>query len=123
MSLLIMEMIVTTQILKIFAVEGAVARLELRFFFSSKRKKVKFFKLNFFFSTDYKKFIRATNNHQIVLKPKYDVDELLKRLWFTSDDFLKKIRWPDRNVMKFHEKIMRQSKSFQKVIRSEPETL
>ena len=65
----------------------------------------------------------SANNHQIVIKPKYDVNTLFKRLWFTSDDFLEKNRWPDENFMKFHEKIMRQSKSFQKVIRSEPETL
>ena len=72
---------------------------------------------------DYKKLILARNNHQNVMKPEYDVNGYYARLRFTSDDFLKKIRWPDRNVMKFHEIFMRPSKSFQKVIRSEPETL
>ena len=33
----------------------------------------------------------SANNHQIVMKPKYDVNGLSKRLWFTSDDFLEKI--------------------------------
>ena len=65
----------------------------------------------------------SANNHQIVIESKYDVHELFKRFWLTSDDFLEKNRWPDENFMKFHEKIMRQSKSFQKVIRSEPETV
>ena len=65
----------------------------------------------------------SANNHQMNMQPKYDVNGLLRRFWFTSDDFLEKNRWPDENFMKFHEKIMRQSKSFQKVIRSEPETL
>ena len=63
------------------------------------------------------------NTYPIVMRPKYDPNWILKRPWFTSDDFLKTFRWPDENFMKFHEKIMRQSKSFQKVIRSEPETL
>ena len=42
----------------------------------------------------------SANNHQIVMKPKYDVNGLLRRLWFTSDDFLEKNRWPDENFMK-----------------------
>ena len=57
------------------------------------------------------------------MKPKYDVNGYLGHLRVTSDDFLTKIRWPDRNVMTFHEKIMRPSKTFQKVIRSDPATL
>ena len=65
----------------------------------------------------------SANNHQIVMRPKYDVNGYLGHMCVTSDDFLTKIRWPHRNVMKFHEKIMRHSKSFQKVIRSDPETL
>ena len=42
----------------------------------------------------------SANNHQIVIKLKYDVNELFKRLWFTFDDLLEKNRWPDENFMK-----------------------
>ena len=55
------------------------------------------------------------------MKPKYVSNEILKRLWFTSDDFLGKFRWPNENFMKFQKIFIRQSKIFQKVIRSEPE--
>ena len=72
---------------------------------------------------DHKNQLLATNNHQIVMRLKYDVNGYLGHMRVTSDDFLTKIRWPDRNVMKFHEKIMRPSKFSQKVIRSEPGTL
>ena len=123
MNLLNMEMILHTQILKKFHTEGILVQHEVGNFFSLKRKKVKFFKLNFFFSMSYKKIIRATNTHQIVMRPEYDVNELYAPLWFTSDNFLKIIWWPDENFMKFHEKIIRHSKKFQKVIRNEPETL
>ena len=65
----------------------------------------------------------SANNHQIVMRPKYDVNGYLGHMCVTSDDFLTKIRWQDRNVMKFHDIFMRPSKFSQKVIRSEPETL
>ena len=57
------------------------------------------------------------------MRPKYDVNELFGRPCVTSDDILKKIRRPDENFMKFHEKIMGLSKMCQKVIRSDPGTL
>ena len=72
---------------------------------------------------DYIFELMSANTHQIVMRPKYDVNEYLGHMRVNSDDFLTNIRWPHRNVMKSHEKIMRPSKSFQKVIRSEPETL
>ena len=64
----------------------------------------------------------SPNDHQIVMRLKYDVNGYLGHMRVTSDDFLTKIRWLHRNVMKFHEKIIRHSKSFQKVIRNDPET-
>ena len=71
----------------------------------------------------HKSELMSANTHQIVMRPEYDVNGLYAPLWFTSDDFLKNIWWLDRNFMKFHEIFMRPSKSFQKVFRSEPETL
>ena len=46
---------------------------------------------------------------------------MLKRRWFTSDDFLAQFRWPDENVMKFQKIFIRPSKIFQKIIRSDSE--
>ena len=50
---------------------------------------------------DHKNSVLATNTYQIVMRPKYDVNELFAPLWLTSDDFLKIFRWPDENFMKF----------------------
>ena len=78
---------------------------------------------NFFFFKNHGNELRIANNHQNVIKPKYVSNDMLKRPWFTSDDFLKTFRWPDENIMKFHEIFIRPSKLSEKVIRSEPETL
>ena len=72
---------------------------------------------------DHKNELLATNTHQNVMKPEYDVNGFIAPLWFTSDDFLKKIRWPDDNFMKFDEIFIRPSQNFQKVIRSYSQTL
>ena len=72
---------------------------------------------------DYKNELRSANNHQNGMKPKYVVNGFIAHLWFTSDDFLKNVRWPDENFMKFHDIFIRPSKLSQKVIRSKPETL
>ena len=71
----------------------------------------------------YKSKLISANTHQIVMRPEYDVNGFIGRLWFTSDDFLKIFRWPDEYFMKFDEIFIRPSKSFQKVIRSESWTL
>ena len=86
------------------------------FFLQKKKKK----KVVFFF-TNHKNKLRIKNNHQNIMKPKYVSNEIWKRLWLTSDDFLKTFRWPDENIMKFQNIFIRRSKNFQKVIRSEPE--
>ena len=72
---------------------------------------------------EYKNELRSANNHQNVIKPKYVVNEFLAHLWFTSDDFLKNFRWSDENFLKLHDIFIRPSKLWQKVIRSEPDTL
>ena len=53
------------------------------------------------------------------MRPEYDVNVFIAPLWFTSDDFLKKFRWPDENILECHDIFIRPSKLFQKVIRSE----
>ena len=50
------------------------------------------------FNMNYVFELISANNHQIVMKPKYDVNGLFKRLWFTSDDFLENNRLPDEKV-------------------------
>ena len=87
-----------------------------------------FLKKNFFFLEEKFFFFkiqgndpRIENTRQNVMKPKYVYNVMLKRLWFTSDDFLKKFRGPDENIMTFQNIFIRPSKLFQKVIRSEPE--
>ena len=72
---------------------------------------------------DHKNELLATNTHQNVMKPEYDVNGFIALLWFTSDDFLKNFRWPDENIMRFHNIFILPSKLSQKVIRSDPETL
>ena len=57
------------------------------------------------------------------MKPEYDVNGFIPPPWFTSDDFLKKVRWPDENITKFHDIFIRPSQNFQKVIRSDSRTL
>ena len=56
---------------------------------------------NFFFFEIHRNELRFKNNHQNVLKPKYVVNELLKRIWVAFDDFLKKFRGADDFFRKF----------------------
>ena len=42
---------------------------------------------NFFFFKIHGNELRFKNNHQNALKPKYVVNELLKRIWVTFDNF------------------------------------
>ena len=55
------------------------------------------------------------------MKPKYVSNEISKRFWFISDDFLKTFRSRHENIMKFRNIFIRRSKIFQKVIISAPE--
>ena len=57
----------------------------------------------------------SANNHQIVMRPKYDVNELLKHLWFTSDDFLKNFWSPDENISEFHDIFHQVIEKFSKI--------
>jgi len=54
-------------------------------FFLQKKKKKK----NVFFFENHENKLRIENTHQNVIKPKYVPNGMLKRLWFTSDDFLR----------------------------------
>ena len=85
----------------------------LMFFLQKIMKK----KIVFFFK-NHGNELRIENTHRIVMRPKYDVNGLLKRLWVTSDDFLKTFRRPHDFFMKFHDISMRPSNFCQKVIRS-----
>ena len=93
--------------------------LEFHDFFSLKRKN-RNFEEKFFFQ---KNIFLDGNNHQNVLKPKYVVNVLLALLWVTFDDFLKNFQNRDDFFPKFSKKIIRNSKIFQKVIKSYPDTL
>ena len=86
------------------------------FFLQKKKKK----KLVFFFK-NHENELRIQNTYQNGMKPKYVSNGILKRHWFTSDDFLRYFRSPDENFSKFQKIFIRPSKIFQKVIRSEPE--
>ena len=55
----------------------------------------------FFFFEIHRNELRFKNNHQNVLKPKYVVNELLRCIWVTFDDFLKKFRGADDFFRKF----------------------
>jgi len=55
----------------------------------------------FFFFKIHRNELRFKNNHQNVLKPKYVVNGLLKRIWVTFDNFLKNFRIPDDFFRKF----------------------
>ena len=76
-------------------------------------------KKNFFFKI-HRNELRFKNNRQNALKPKYVVNGLLKRIWVTFDNFLKKFRGADDFFRKFWKKVIPILKIFQKVIRSEP---
>ena len=71
----------------------------------------------------HKNELMSESTHQNVMKPKYDVNRDYAHHQFTSDDFLKNFRLPEENILKFHDIFILASKLFQKVIRSEPETL
>ena len=71
----------------------------------------------------FKSEFMSANTHPIVIKLKYDVNGYCAPLWFTSDDFLKKFRWPDENILECHASFIRPSKLVQKVIRSEYVTI
>ena len=71
----------------------------------------------------HKNELMSANAHQNVMKPKYDVNGYYAHHWFTSDDFLKNFRTPDENILKFHDIFILASELFQKVIKSESETL
>ena len=120
LTLLSMEMIFHIQILKKFRVWRAVARIEVEWFFSLKRKKFNKFHFSFITSMSYRNELRSANNYQNVIKPKYVVNGYFAHLWFTSDDFLKNFRWPDENIMKFRDIFIRPSILLRKVIRSDP---
>ena len=51
-------------------------------------------KILFFFEI-HRNGLRFKTNRQNVLKPKYVVNELLKRIWVTFDNFLKNFRGAD----------------------------
>ena len=61
---------------------------------SLKKKIFVFFKIH-------RNELRFKNNHQNALKPKYVVNELLKRIWVTFDNFLKNFRVADDFYRKF----------------------
>ena len=77
----------------------------------------------FFFFIIHGNELRFKNNHQNTLKPEYVVNELLKRIWVTFDNFSKNFRVADDFFRKFWKKVIPILKIFQKVIKNEPEVL
>ena len=105
--------------LKFHAYNALWLALEFHDFFSLKRKN-RNFREKFFFQ---KNIFLDENNHQNDLKPKYDVNGYQEHLWFIFDDFLKNFQNRDDFFSKFSKKIISNSKIFQKVITSYPDTL